>query len=141
MIIRDLAEANGGRRRVVSKGWESARLLLKDDAMGFSFHITTIHPGAELRMHYKNHVECVYCISGTGSIENVATGERHAVRPGVMYALDQHDLHILRADPGVEIVTACVFNPPLTGREVHGEDGAYPADADQAALDAAGRAA
>lgn len=136
MIVRNLADAERSERRVESNGWTSVRMLLKEDAMGFSFHITTIHPGAELRMHYKNHVECVYCISGTGSIENVATGERHAVRPGVMYALDQHDLHILRADPGVELVTTCVFNPPLTGREVHGEDGAYPVEADQAVLDA-----
>lgn len=141
MIVRNLAEAENSERRIDSNGWTSVRMLLKDDGMGFSFHITTIHPGAELRMHYKNHVECVYCISGTGSIENVATGERHDVRPGVMYALDQHDLHILRADPGVEIVTACVFNPPLTGREVHGEDGAYPSEVDQAALDAASKAA
>jgi L-ectoine synthase len=141
MIVRNLADAERSERRVDSDGWTSVRMLLKDDGMGFSFHITTIHPGAELRMHYKNHVECVYCISGSGSIENVATGERHVVRPGVMYALDQHDLHILRADPGVEIVTACVFNPPLTGREVHGKDGAYPTEADQVALDAASKAA
>lgn len=141
MIVRNLADAERSERRIESNGWTSVRMLLKDDAMGFSFHITTIHPGAELRMHYKNHVECVYCISGTGSIENVATGERHVVSPGVMYALDQHDLHVLRADPGVEIVTACVFNPPLTGREVHGEDGAYPVEADQLALDAAGKVA
>ena len=105
--------------------------------MGFSFHITTIHAGAELRMHYKNHLECVYCISGAGSIEDVAGGRRHPIRAGVMYALDRYDLHILRADPGVEMVMACVFNPPLTGREVHGADGAYPAEQDQLDIDAA----
>lgn len=137
MIVRKLAEAERGPRRVDSQGWTSVRLLLKDDAMGFSFHITTIHPGAELPMHYRNHLECVYCISGTGSIEDVARGERYLIEPGVMYALDQHDQHVLRADPGVELVTACVFNPPLTGHEVHGPDGAYPAEADQAVLDAA----
>ena len=76
MIVRDLAEANTTRRRVVSKGWESTRLLLKDDAMGFSFHITTIYAGAELPMHYQNHLESVYCISGEGSIEDRETGER-----------------------------------------------------------------
>ena len=50
--------------------------------MGFSFHITTIYAGAELPMHYKNHLECVYCISGEGSIEDLATGQVHeAVLP------------------------------------------------------------
>lgn len=128
MIIRDLADANETRRRVVSKGWESTRLLLKDDAMGFSFHITTIYAGAELPMHYKNHLEAVYCISGEGSIEDLATGARHEIRPGVLYALDQHDRHILRGR--TEMVMACVFNPPVTGREVHDETGAYPLEAE-----------
>lgn len=128
MIVRDLAEANGTRRRVVSKGWESTRLLLKDDGMGFSFHITTIYAGAELPMHYKNHLENVYCISGEGSIEDLATGEIHEIRPGVMYALNKHDRHILRGR--TEMVMACVFNPPVTGREVHDETGAYPLEAE-----------
>jgi L-ectoine synthase len=128
MIVRDLAEANTTRRRVVSKGWESTRLLLKDDAMGFSFHITTIYAGAELPMHYQNHLESVYCVSGEGSIENRETGERHTIRPGVMYALDKNDRHILRATS--EMKMACVFNPPLNGREVHDDTGAYPLEAE-----------
>ncbi|MFN3610085.1 MAG: ectoine synthase, partial [Hyphomonas sp.] len=43
MIVRDLAKATLTDRRVDSEGWSSVRLLLKDDGMGFSFHITTIH--------------------------------------------------------------------------------------------------
>lgn len=128
MIIRDLSEASATRRRVVSKGWESTRLLLKDDAMGFSFHITTIYAGAELPMHYKNHLEAVYCVSGEGSIEDLATGLKHEIRPGVLYALDKNDKHILRGR--TEMVMACVFNPPVTGREVHDETGAYPLEAE-----------
>ncbi|MDN2565432.1 ectoine synthase [Aquibium sp. A9E412] len=123
MIVRDLNTENKTTRRVVSNGWESVRLLLKSDEMGFSFHITTIYAGADLPMHYKNHLECVYCVSGTGSIEDVATGDVHPIHPGVMYALDKHDQHILRAD--TEMVMACVFNPPVTGREVHQDDGSY----------------
>ena len=123
MIVRDRHDAQKTDRRVVSEGWESVRLLLKDDAMGFSFHITTIYQGAELHMHYKNHFESVYCISGTGSIEDRATGQVHPIRPGVMYALDQHDAHILRAE--TEMVMACAFNPPVSGREVHLPDGSY----------------
>jgi L-ectoine synthase len=128
MIVRDLADANQTRRRVVSQGWESTRLLLKDDGMGFSFHITTIYSGAELPMHYQNHLESVYCVSGEGSIENRETGERHEIRPGVMYALDKNDRHILRAK--TEMKMACVFNPPLNGREVHDDTGAYPLQAE-----------
>lgn len=126
MIVRDLNEAKKTSRRVDTPGWNSVRLLLKDDGMGFSFHITTIYAGAELPMHYKNHLEAVYCISGTGSVEDLATGTIHAIKPGVVYALDQHDRHVLRADPAADMVMACAFNPPLNGREVHDETGAYP---------------
>jgi L-ectoine synthase len=124
VIIRDYHQAKNTERRVDSKGWHSVRLLLKRDGMGFSFHITTIHEGSELRMHYAHHLESVYCISGEGSVEDLATGKVSTIRPGVLYALDQHDEHVLRARS--EMTMACVFNPPVTGREVHDESGAYP---------------
>jgi L-ectoine synthase len=127
MIVRDLNEEKATRRNVQSDGWHSVRLLLKGDGMGFSFHITTIYEGAELPMHYQNHLESVYCVAGEGSIEDVATGEVHPIRPGVMYALDKNDRHVLRAT--TEMTMACVFNPPLTGLEVHDESGAYPLQA------------
>jgi L-ectoine synthase len=131
MIVRDYNELKETDRRVDSDGWSSVRLLLKDDAMGFSFHITTIHTGAELRMHYQNHLESVYCVAGEGSIEDLETGEKHKISPGVMYALDKNDRHILRAEK--EMTMACVFNPPVTGKEVHDENGAYPLPVDDEA--------
>ncbi|MBI1366777.1 MAG: L-ectoine synthase [Alphaproteobacteria bacterium] len=124
MIIRDYNLLKESERRVDSDGWTSVRLLLEDDQMGFSFHITTIYEGAELKMHYRHHLESVYCISGEGSIEDLATGKVHEIRPGMVYALDKNDRHILRARR--EMTMACVFNPPVTGREVHDESGAYP---------------
>ena len=132
MIVRKLAETRSGDRNVESQGWESARMLLKDDNMGFSFHITTLYAGAELRMHYRHHLEAVYVVSGHGTIEDLATGAVHDLAPGVLYALDKHDDHIVR--PRTDIITACVFNPPVTGREVHDETGAYPADAGDVAI-------
>lgn len=126
MIVRTLKDIRTSDRNVQSKGWESARLLLKDDGVGYSFHITTIYAGAELPMHYKNHLETVYCISGEGSIEDLATGLIHKIKPGTMYCLNNNDRHILRGR--TEMIMACVFNPPVTGREVHDETGAYPLD-------------
>ena len=127
MIIRKLENVRSGDRNITTDGWESARMLLKDDGMGFSFHITTLYAGSELRMHYRNHLESVFIVSGYGTIEDLATGEVHELSPGTLYALNVHDEHIVR--PRTDIVTACVFNPPVTGREVHDETGAYPADA------------
>lgn len=126
MIVRDIITLPGTDREVATQDWTSRRLLLKGDGMGFSLHETIIRAGAELTMHYKHHKEAVYCIEGTGSITDLATGKEHAIHPGVVYALDKHDKHILRANEYMRLV--CVFNPPVTGQETHGEDGAYPAD-------------
>jgi L-ectoine synthase len=128
MIVRTLGEAEQSDRRVVSNGWESTRLLLKGDGMGFSFHITTIYAGADLEMHYQNHLESVYCISGEGEIEDLSDGKVYPVRPGTIYALNNHDRHKLRAT--TEMKMACVFNPPLHGKEVHNAQGAYELDAE-----------
>jgi L-ectoine synthase len=123
MIVRTLNEAENSERRVVTEMWESTRLLLKNDDMGFSFHITTIYKDAELGMHYKNHLESVYCMSGEGEIENLDDGKRYPVTAGTIYILDRHDRHILTAK--TEMKMACVFNPPLVGQETHNKDGAY----------------
>lgn len=128
MIVRTLAEAEQSNRRVASKTWESTRLLLKGDNMGYSFHITTIYAGTETQMWYQNHLETVYCISGSGELLSRETGETWKIEPGMMYALDKHDKHTLKAH--TEIKFACVFNPPLNGLEVHDETGAYPLEAE-----------
>lgn len=102
-------------------------MLLKSDNMGFSFHITTIYAGADFAMHYQNHLESVYCISGEGEVETLADGKRYPIQPGTLYILDQHDKHRLRAFK--EMKMACVFNPPLNGTEVHNAEGAYELEA------------
>lgn len=130
MIVRKLDDIRNTDRDVHSSGWDSSRLLLKGDGMGFSFHVTTMYAGEELKMHYQNHLEAVLVLKGTGTIEDLATGEIHELAPGVMYALNNNDRHIVR--PRTDVVTACVFNPPVTGREVHDETGAYPADLEPA---------
>lgn len=124
MIVRRLAETHGTEREVKATTWISRRLLLRNDAMGFSLHDTTILAGTETRMCYRNHLEAVYCVGGKGSIELVSTGEVFPISDGTMYALDKHDEHVLRADTELRMV--CVFNPPVAGNEVHDETGAYP---------------
>lgn len=131
MIVRHLHQAEKTSRRILSPdgNWESTRLLLKDDGMGFSFHITTIYKGADFQMHYQNHLESVYCISGTGEVKTLTDGKIYPITPGTLYNLDQHDKHVLRAFE--EMKMACVFNPPLNGKEVHNAEGAYELDADK----------
>jgi L-ectoine synthase len=131
MIVRNLNDARQSERRITAETWESTRLLLKGDGVGFSFHITTIYAGTETHMWYQNHFEAVYCVSGEGELENKEDGVRHAITPGVIYVLDKHDRHVLRAT--TELVLACVFNPPVNGRETHDKSGAYPLEAEAVA--------
>ncbi len=124
MIVRRLKELVGTERDVEAETWHSRRLLLKDDGMGFSLHDTIVRADTETTMWYKHHLEAVYCIQGSGEIEALDSGEVYPISAGTMYALDQHDRHVLRAQTDMRMV--CVFNPPCTGTEVHREDGAYP---------------
>ena len=127
MIVRTLTEVVGTDDDVSAPGWNSRRLLLARHGMGFSMHDTIIEAGAELPMHYKNHLEAVYCIEGEGEIESRDTGERWPIQHGTIYALNEHDKHVLRAKTQMRMI--CTFNPPVTGQEVHDADGAYAAPA------------
>src|SRR5690554_4264363 len=129
MIVRTLEECRKTERRVLAENgnWESVRLSLADDNMGFSFHITTIYAGTETHIWYKNHLETVYCISGNGEVETLKDGKVYKIEPGTVYILDQNDEHLLRG--GTEAMRmARVLNPPLTAREARDENGVYPAD-------------
>ncbi len=130
MIVRNLKDARENGRQIVDPdgNWDSTRLLLKEDGMGYSFHITTIYKDGDFQMHYQNHYESVYCISGRGEVETLADGKKYAIEPGTIYNLNKHDKHILRAFE--EMTMACVFNPPLNGKEVHNAEGAYELEAD-----------
>ena len=125
MIVKHLDDVLNTPADVDTEGWNSRRLIYKDAGMGYSVNDTVIKPGAVLEMHYKHHLETVYCIEGEGELTDLGTGVTHAIRPGTLYALNQHDRHVLRANKGVRMRMVCVFNPPLTGREVHDDTGAY----------------
>ena len=124
MIVKGLDDVIGTDRDVHAKTWNSRRLLLASDGMGFSLHDTLIHAGTETLIWYQHHLEAVYCIEGEGEVEVLSDGRVFPIRAGMVYALDQNERHMLRAQTQMRMV--CVFNPALTGREVHDEDGVYP---------------
>jgi L-ectoine synthase len=132
MIVKQLSEIIGTDNDVKAENgnWVSRRFLLKKDGAGFSFHDTTIFAGTETYIWYKNHLEAVYCVAGEGEIEDLETGITHPITDGTMYALNGNERHYLRARKDMRLI--CVFNPPLTGAEVHDEDGAYPLLSDSA---------
>lgn len=125
MIVKHISDVEGTKRDVQDPHgkWISKRLLLKEDKMGFSLHHTIVKEESELELHYKNHLEAVYCISGSGMLENLETNEIHALNSGVLYALDNNERHRLKSETEMHMI--CVFNPPLTGNETHDKSGSY----------------
>ena len=124
MIVRTLDEITDTERVVNGGNWISRRLLLADDNMGISVHDTLIQAGTETLIGYKHHLEAVYCIQGEGEVETLADEKVYPIKPGTLYALDRHDRHLLRAHSEMRLVS--IFNPALTGREIHDESGSYP---------------
>ena len=130
MIVKRLKELLGTGREVDAENWTSRRFLLKSDGMGFSMHDTVIKAGTETFIWYAHHLEAVYCIEGSGEVELADSGKVYPIEAGTIYALDGHEKHYLRARTQMRMV--CVFNPPLTGKEVHDDEGIYPLVADAA---------
>jgi len=127
LIIRKIDEILNSPSEVVAPNdnWHSRRLVTQSDRMGFSLHDTIIKAGTETKIWYKNHLEAVYCISGNGSVEDLTTNITHHIEPGVMYALNQNEKHILRGG-SEDMRLICVFYPALRGDETHDKDGSYP---------------
>lgn len=124
MIVRTLNEIIGTENETTSETWASRRYLLKKDGMGFSFHETIIYAGTETHIHYKNHLEAVFCVGGDGEIETISDGKIYPIKDGTMYALDENDEHYLRGGKE-DMRMICVFNPPIVGTETHDENGVY----------------
>ena len=124
MIVRTLDEITDTEADIKQPNWRSKRIVLAKDKVGFSVHETTLYAGTVNDFWYANHIEAVFIVEGEGEILDKATGEVHQLKPGSLYLLNNHDKHQVR--PKTDIRTVCVFNPPVTGREVHDENGVYP---------------
>lgn len=125
MIVRTLASILNTAAHVKGDAFESRRILLAADGLGYSLHDTLCKAGTEQHLEYKNHVETNYVIEGVGEVANVATGQVWPLGPGTVYVLNHHEAHLLRATTDLRII--CVFTPALTGQEKHDASGSYPA--------------
>jgi L-ectoine synthase len=118
MIVRAKSEV-----KVVEWGnGLSYRFLLAPDRMGFTVAHTVVRAGTVSQLQYTRHLEACYCIAGRGRIAIADGAVWWPLEPGVIYALDQHDAHLLLADGGADLELISVFNPPLRGDERHNLD-------------------
>jgi L-ectoine synthase len=124
VIVRSVDDLTDTDRDVVTPNWRSKRIVLAEEGAGFSLHETTVYAGTVNDFWYAHHVEAVFVVQGEGELLDKETGVVHQLRPGSMYLLDGNERHQLR--PRTDMRTVCVFNPPVTGREVHDENGVYP---------------
>jgi L-ectoine synthase len=124
MFVRSLADVTDTDDDIKTPNWRSKRVVLARNQVGFSVHETTLYAGTVNDFWYANHVEAVFVTEGEGELLDKETGITYQLGPGSLYLLDGHEHHQLR--PRTEMKTVCVFNPPVTGREVHDENGVYP---------------
>lgn len=126
MIVRTTTEITDTDRDVAADNgnWRSKRIILAGDGVGFSFHETTIEAGSINEFHYQNHVEAVWLVEGEGELVDLDNNRSYPLGPGSMYLLNGHEKHRVFARTQMRML--CVFNPPVTGREVHDENGVYP---------------
>jgi L-ectoine synthase len=124
VIVRSVDDVSGTDRDVRTPNWRSRRIVLAAEDVGFSLHETVVYAGTVNDFWYANHVEAVFVVAGEGEVLDKETGVVHRLGPGSMYLLDGNERHQLR--PKTDMRTVCVFNPPVTGREVHDENGVYP---------------
>lgn len=123
MKVRNIKEIENTERDVNFKEGKSLRLLLAKDNMGFSVHKTIIPKGKKGHWHYKHHLEACYCIQGSGILTDLTTGKEHKITVDTIYALDDNDNHTFEALEDVVLIS--IFNPPVTGQEIHKKDGSY----------------
>lgn len=118
MFVRSLSEVEDTGFFVDWGNGTSHRLLTTKDNMGFTVCHTVVRAGTESLIHYRNHLEACYCISGSGEVEDM-DGNVYPISVGDIYVLDEHDKHHLRASKDGDLILVSVFNPPLKGDEVH----------------------
>lgn len=115
MLIRHLDQVSATERDVHGPGWRSRRLVVAEDGLKYSFHLTTLEEGAVLEFEYRRHRETVFCVEGEGVIEDLSAGRVERLSAGSLYSAGVGEPHRITAETAMRLV--CVFDPPLTGTE------------------------
>lgn len=125
MLVKTLEEMLGTKGEAHGSRWHSMRLLHIEDGMGVTLTDSILEAGFDMVIWQKNHLEACYCLEGRGTVEDLNTGAVHEIRPGTLYAMNNHDRHRIRISQQTRLI--CTFSPPLTGFEVHDTEGSLTA--------------
>lgn len=121
MIVRSLESLLGTKAEKHGVKWHSIRLMHAEDGMGVTLADGILEAGFDMVLWQKNHLETCYCIEGEGTIEELANGTLHPIKPGTVYSMNDHDRHRIRITKRTRVI--CTFVPALTGEETHDADG------------------
>ena len=124
MIIRHKEDLRGTARAVETGAWSTTRFLLREDGVGLTLTDVTVRQGSDAVYGYRHHVEVCYCLEGEATLEELATGRVHAVRPGTLWAAAKGERFRFRALAPTRLVS--VFTPALVGPEVNDQEGSFP---------------
>ncbi len=115
MIIRHLDSLRETEHAVDFGSGISVRFLTKRDGMGFTMTDTYLEAGSNITLRYDHHIESCYILDGEGELHH--DGGVEQLRPGLMFAANEHDEHTVKALTQIRMI--CVFSPALTGFETH----------------------
>jgi L-ectoine synthase len=113
MIVKRLEDIIGTKGEAHGDKWHSLRLLHSEDGMGVTLTDSILEEGFEMVLWQKNHLEACYCLEGEGTVEELDSATVHTIKPGTLYAMNDHDRHRIRATTRMRVV--CTFFPALTG--------------------------
>ncbi len=127
MFVRRLEEYRGSDKEMVvereGSGVRSIRILTRDDECGFSISDVRITGDWTMNLHYKNHVEANFIVSGHAKVEDLTLNKSWEVGPGMLYMVGPKDRHRLTSRGDVYLIS--VFNPPIIGTERHDAEGSF----------------
>ena len=127
MFVREINDLAGSdKEMVVTEGARvrrSVRILTRDDGCGFAISDVLFKGGWTLNLHYKNHVEANYIVSGQAEVLDLTSDKKWELSPGTLYVVGPKDRHRLSAEGDVHLIS--IFNPAITGTERHDADGAF----------------
>lgn len=121
MIVKTVEDLSGTKGEAHGDKWHSMRLLHREDGMGVTLTDSVLEEGFTMTLWQKNHLEACYCLEGEGTVEELDSATVHEIRPGTVYAMNNHDRHRINAKTRMRVI--CTFYPALTGHEKHDADG------------------
>jgi L-ectoine synthase len=117
------ARAAGHVIEIAGGSAEAVRYLTRDDGMGYSLSTAAMRAGETATLHYRHHWEANLVVAGSGELEEIATGRRWPLHPGVAYVVGPQDAHLVRAVDDLLVVS--IFTPPLAGTVTNAADHSY----------------